>query len=474
MRIGYLDCFSGISGDMFLGALVGAGVPLERLQETVAALGIGASLEMFTVLRSGIGAVKVDVLVDGEKDRPREVHHEIRKAASADEHKPHPHSHSGHEHVHEHEHAHGHEHAHEHEHAPEHGHEHGHSDSPQESRPAHSHAHEHGRSLQQIRKLIAEAPIGSTAKATATAVFEALGSVEAGIHQVEVENIHFHEVGSTDALVDIVCAAVGAEALGVDEWVCSPLNVGSGTVECAHGRFPVPAPATLELLRRCQAPVYSSGVEKELVTPTGAAIVSVLVDRFAPLPPLRTERIGYGAGYRDLHGQPNVVRLTIGEASSILLPSGPASEAETVSVLETNLDDVAPQVVGYVFERALASGALDVFTTAVQMKKSRPGMLLTVLCRPEDADRLAALLFAETTTLGVRRRQETRQCLARRHASVQTPWGEVRVKLGTLGDKLLNCAPEYEDCRRIAMECQVPLKTVISEASRLYWEKHHE
>ena len=452
MRIGYLDCFSGISGDMFLGALVAAGVPLEQLQETVAALGIGASLEMSSVLRSGISAVKVDVLVGGEKDRPREVHHEIKKA------KTHPGAEDrarvGHppEHVHEH----------------EHRHEHAHPDSEQKSQAPHAHAHEHGRSLQQIRRLITDASIGSKAKSTATAIFEALGSVEAGIHHEEMEKIHFHEVGSTDALVDIVCAAVGAEALGVEQWLCSPLNVGSGSVECAHGRFPVPAPATLELLRRCQAPIYSSGIEKELVTPTGAAIVSVLVNGFAPLPPMRAERIGYGAGYRDLPRHPNVVRLTVGEAASAMVHSAAGAEAETVTVLETNLDDVSPQVVGYVFERALAAGALDVFTTPVQMKKSRPGMLLTVLCRPEDAERLAALLFAETTTLGVRRRQETRQCLARRHASVQTPWGEVRIKLGSLGSELLNCAPEYEDCRRIAAERHIPLKTVMREAVRLY------
>jgi hypothetical protein len=183
---------------------------------------------------------------------------------------------------------------------------------------------------------------------------------------------------------------------------------------------------------------------------------------------MRAERIGYGAGYRDLPRHPNVVRLTVGEAASAMVHSAAGAEAETVTVLETNLDDVSPQVVGYVFERALAAGALDVFTTPVQMKKSRPGMLLTVLCRPEDAERLAALLFAETTTLGVRRRQETRQCLARRHASVQTPWGEVRIKLGSLGSELLNCAPEYEDCRRIAAERHIPLKTVMREAVRLY------
>jgi hypothetical protein len=469
MRIAYLDCFSGISGDMFLGALVAAGVPLALLQETVSALDIGASLEVSSVLRSGIGAVKLDVLVDGEKDRPCE---DLKDSVARPQ-NPLPNPVHAHEHPHQHEHEHQqHEQAHDHEHSHDHGHdipagEHSHAH-------AHPHAHQHGRSLARIRSIIADAPLGAAAKSTAAQIFAALGSVEASIHQVEIENIHFHEVGSTDALVDIIGAAVGAEALGVDQWVCSPLNVGSGTVECAHGRFPIPAPATLELLRRCRAPIYSSGIERELVTPTGAAIVSVLAQRFGAMPAMSVERVGYGAGFRDLPRHPNVVRLTIGEASEAVVPSTDVSGSDSVTVLETNLDDVAPQVVGYVLERALAAGALDVFTTPVQMKKSRPGMLLTLLCRPEDADGMAALLFAETTTLGVRRRQEERQCLARRHATVQTPWGEVRVKLGSRGDQLLNCAPEYEDCRRIASEQHIPLKTVMREAVRLYMENHHE
>jgi hypothetical protein len=264
----------------------------------------------------------------------------------------------------------------------------------------------------------------------------------------------------------------------VDQWLCSPVNVGGGTVECAHGRFPVPAPATLELLRRRNAPIYSSGVQKELATPTGAAIVTTLADRFGPFPPLKVERIGYGAGYRDLPRHANVVRLTLGEADASALGSSVAAlsvpSSEIVTVLEANLDDISPQVIGYLIDRALAEGALDVFSTPVQMKKTRPGLLVTILCRPEDSDRLAGLLFSETTTLGVRLRQEARQCLPRRHVHVQTPWGEVRVKLGSLRGNVTHYAPEYEDCRRIAMEHRIPLKTVMQEAVRLYLERHHE
>jgi pyridinium-3,5-bisthiocarboxylic acid mononucleotide nickel chelatase len=271
--------------------------------------------------------------------------------------------------------------------------------------------------------------------------------------------------------VDIVCAAVGSESLGVDEWVCSPLNVGGGTVVCAHGTFPIPAPATLELLK--DAPVYSGEIQKELVTPTGAAIVNVLASRFANFPRIKPLKTGYGAGSRNFKGVPNVVRLTLGETvqtEPAVLPSS-AATTEEITILEANLDDMSPQVFGYVMERALAQGALDVFGTAVQMKKNRPGMLLTVLCRPEDAQQLTRLIFAETTSLGVRMRQEARATLARRHVSVQTKWGDVRMKLANLNGSISNYAPEYEDCRRIAEQQQVPLKAVMQEAIKMYLEE---
>ena len=264
-------------------------------------------------------------------------------------------------------------------------------------------------------------------------------------------------------MVDIVCAAVGAEALGVDQIICSPLNVGGGMVKCAHGTFPVPAPATVELLK--DAPVYSSGLQAELVTPTGAAIVKMLATRFAPFPEMKIEKSGYGAGTREFPGHPNVVRLTIGEAASVLAAK---TASETVTVLEANLDDLNPQVFGYVMDRLLEEGALDAFGIPVQMKKNRPGMLLTALCKPEDASKLTQMIFTETTTLGVRRRDEVRQILARRWENVCTQWGDVRIKIASMNGTVTNYAPEYEDCRRIAAEHHVPLKTVMQEAARAF------
>jgi uncharacterized protein (TIGR00299 family) protein len=446
MRIAYLECFSGMSGDMFLGALVDAGVPASLLERTVAGLDVGARLEISRVVRSGISATKVDVWVDGEKDLPREEYWEQRHS--------HSHGQSGHEHEH-------------------HGHSHSHAGESSRAEPALSlskgvsapHEHSHGRrGLSEIRQIISAATISKSAKKTAIAIFEALGRAEAKIHNTSIDSVHFHEVGAVDAIVDIVCAAVGAEALGVDEIICSSLNVGGGTVNCAHGTFPVPAPATVELL--ADAPVYSSGIQAELVTPTGAAIVKTLVSRFAAFPEMKMEKSGYGAGTRDFAGHPNVVRLTIGEAISTALATKTASE--TITVLEANLDDLNPQVFGYVMDRLFEEGALDAFGMPVQMKKNRPGMLLTVLCKPEDAAKLTQLIFTETTTLGVRRRDEMRQTLARRWEKVGTPWGEVRIKIASMNGTVTNYAPEYEDCRRIAAEHHVPLKTVMQEAARAY------
>jgi uncharacterized protein (TIGR00299 family) protein len=264
-------------------------------------------------------------------------------------------------------------------------------------------------------------------------------------------------------MVDIVCSAVGAEALGVDEIVCSPLNVGGGTVKCAHGVLPVPVPATVELLRG--APVYSSGIEVELVTPTGAAIVKTLAKRFMPFPAMTIEKSGYGAGTRDFPGHANVVRLTIGESRTGLAEN---TSQETISVLEANLDDLNPQVFGYVMERLLQAGALDTFAVPVQMKKNRPGMLLTVLSKPEDASKLTQIIFTETSTLGVRQRHEQRQTLARQWIKVATQWGDVRLKIASMNGTITNYAPEYEDCKKIATEHHVPLKSVMNEAMEAY------
>jgi pyridinium-3,5-bisthiocarboxylic acid mononucleotide nickel chelatase len=446
MRIAYLECFSGISGDMFLGALLDAGVPAALLEEAVAALNVGARLEISRVIRSGISAVKVDVYAHGEKDKPREQAH--------------------------HDHHHDHEDGHHHQHEPVELLEHNYARGDTASRagaPAPP-THEHGRGLNAIRQIIGEAKISETAKAKAIAIFEALGRAEAKIHDRDIETIHFHEVGAVDAMVDIVCAAVGAEALGVSEIACSSLNVGGGTVKCAHGTFPVPAPATVELLK--DAPVYSSGIQAELVTPTGAAIVKTLCTRFGAFPAMRVEKSGYGAGTLDFSGHANVARLTVGEAD---LDFAANVSQETVAVLEANLDDLNPQVFGYVMDRLLEEGALDAFGMPVQMKKNRPGTLLTVLCSTEDAAKLTKLLFTETTTLGVRRREEKRQALKRKWVTVDTRWGEVRMKVASMNGTVTNYAPEYEDCRRIAAENRVPLKTVMQEALRKYLpetEKH--
>ena len=407
MRIAYLDCFSGISGDMFLGALVDAGVDPDLLRDSVRSLNVGAELQFSRVTRSGLSATKADVIVGGVKDAPRD------------------------EHTHEHHHHYG---------------EH------------------HHRGLKEILEIIAHAPISATAKRTASAIFQNLGKAEAKIHNCDIESVHFHEVGAADAIVDIVCAAVGAEALGVSEWRCSALNVGGGTVHCAHGTLPVPAPATLELLG--DAPVYSGPIQKELVTPTGAAIVRTLATSFGTLPSMRVDRAGYGAGTRDIPGSANVLRIVIGEASAAV--RGREESPNDIIVIEANVDDMTPQVFGYVLDKLLEAGALDAFGTQAHMKKNRPGMLLTVLAVPKDEQRLSELIFAETTTIGLRTRVESRRTLERRFVTVATEWGDVKIKLAELDGRPMNAAPEFEDCRRIAVEHGVALKRVMAEAMRIF------
>jgi pyridinium-3,5-bisthiocarboxylic acid mononucleotide nickel chelatase len=443
MRVAYLDCFSGISGDMFLGALLDAGVPFELFQKTVAELNIGATLELSRVDRAGISATKLDVVVHGEKDLPREEFWVHRHANGEHRHSDELHSHGR---------------------AP--------AESDEQQRRDAPHPR---RNLSDILRIIDGSKISPGAKRIASDIFRTLGTAEARVHNIGIEDVHFHEVGAADAIVDIVCAAVGAETLAVDQFIASPLNVGSGTVTCAHGVFPVPAPATLELLR--DAPIYSSGIEKELVTPTGAAIVKVLVSSFGPRPMMTTDKIGYGAGARDFSAHPNVLRLSIGEtqaATSDSRDAGAGLAEEEITILEANLDDLNPQLIGYIVDLALAEGARDVFTTPVQMKKNRPGTLLTVLAKPEHEEKLRALLFRESSTLGVRSRHEKRHALPRHHEAVMTPWGEVRMKVGSVNGTVSQYAPEYEDCRRIAVAHHVPLKTVMQEAIRLYLDRKNE
>jgi hypothetical protein len=318
------------------------------------------------------------------------------------------------------------------------------------------------RSLSAILEILKNSCLAAPVRDRASAIFQKLGEAEAHVHDAPIEKIHFHEVGAVDAIVDIVGACIGFQALGVERFACSALNVGGGTAKMAHGILPVPAPATARLLQG--APTFSNGVQRELVTPTGAAIVATLCDSFGPQPPMTVSAIGYGAGAADLEAQPNVLRIMIGESAE----KSTSAHDEEISIIEANLDDMNPQIYGYVVEKALQAGALDVYTTALQMKKNRPGTLLTILCRPEDTEALTSLLFSETTTFGVRTHRAQRRALAREWVNVSTSYGDVRIKLSRSNGHILHVAPEYDDCRKLAVEKQVPLQQIITEALRSY------
>ena len=454
MRIAYLECFAGISGDMLLGALIDAGVPAAVLVEATSALHLGASLKIETVDRSGISCTKVHVMegehLAEETKRDTSFEHQQQQA---------PHTHqlkTQHLHKAGHTHSHGVD-----------NETHTHDEEP-------SHAHVHGRSLTVIRDLIRSAPLAEPVKKMAIRAFELLGESEAKIHNVSVEEIHFHEVGAVDAIVDIVAGSAGIHHLQIGAWHCSPLNVGGGMVECAHGTFPVPAPATANLLRGY--PTYSAHVQKELVTPTGAALLRALGPAFGPQPAMRTEQIGYGAGTRNPKRFPNVLRLSIGDTDEEEdggkgMENALGRHPETVTVLETALDDLSPQILAWVAESALAAGALDVMMTPVIMKKGRPGTLLTVLCNPAERSELERLIFRETSTLGLRMRQDQRSSLERRHVPVQTSFGEIRVKVGLAGNDVMNAAPEFEDCRAAAARHNVALKQVQQSAIAAYQKR---
>jgi uncharacterized protein (TIGR00299 family) protein len=434
MRIGYLECFSGISGDMLLGALVDAGVPFDVLAGTAVALGVGARLEMRKVDRGGLAGIKVDVVLEqGPRDRGNKG---TREQGSEGAEPSHSHSHSHEPHDHEH---------HLHEAEPAH--------------PGHEHAH---RSLSTILAIIQAAPLKDTVKQSAARAFELLGEAEAAIHSIPIEEVHFHEVGAVDTIVDIVCAAAGCEALGVDRWRSSPLNVGSGTVKCQHGTLPVPAPATLSLLG--DAPVYAAGPPMERVTPTGAALLRMLDVQYGPLPAMRVAARGYGAGGRDTPGEPNLLRLLVGEADE-------AVGAEPIAVIEAVIDDSTPQLLAYVSELLLEAGAWDVYRAAVQMKKGRTGVQMTVLSSEEKLPALRDLLLRETTTIGLRWRLENKLALAREFAEVETEWGKVRIKVARWpSGEVANVSPEYEVCRNLARTHKVPLKRVMQEAMRAWAE----
>ncbi|HEV2882140.1 MAG TPA: nickel pincer cofactor biosynthesis protein LarC [Pyrinomonadaceae bacterium] len=316
------------------------------------------------------------------------------------------------------------------------------------------------RHLSAILKIIADSRLSDAIKTRASRIFARLGEAEARVHNVPVEQIHFHEVGALDAIVDVVGACVGFELLGIERFVSSPLHVGSGTVEMAHGRFPVPPPAVVELLR--DAPVYATDIKGELVTPTGAAVISTVCAEFGALPRMRVAASGYGAGTRQYKDFPNVLRVMIGETNEAT--TGEAA-SEKLFMIETNLDDASPQIVGYALERAFALGALDCFLTPVQMKKNRPGVLVSILCRATEREALTRLLFEETTTLGVRSYEVERRALAREFVGVETKFGAINVKVARRVDgSLTNVAPEYEDCRAAAVRAGVPLHVVEAAA----------
>lgn len=389
MRIAYLDCASGISGDMTLGALVDAGVDLAAIQAGVDSLGLpSCHLVQETVKKRGFRATQITV-----------------------------------------------------QHEPEHAHRH----------------------LSHITKMIDSSALTDRQRALATRIFTRLAEAEAKVHGTTIEKVHFHEVGAVDSIADIVGAAIGWDLLGVDKVYASPIPTGSGFVEIAHGRCAIPAPATAELLRG--APLADFAPEGELTTPTGAAIVSAMVERFGPLPAMRIDTIGYGAGQKDFE-HPNLLRLLVGEAADALAPE--ATERDTIVLLETNLDDATGEAVGDCAERLREAGALDVCLSPIQMKKGRPGVLLSVQARPEDADALAELIFRGTTALGLRRQSIQRQVLPRRRAEVSTSWGPVAGVVATLPGGGERFAPEYDDCRALASQAGVTLTEVCVAAAAAF------
>ena len=448
MRIGYLECFSGISGDMLLGALVDAGVPFACLEEAAAALDVGARLKTRKVSRGGLAGTKVDVLTPDRQATDADHAHEEHSLHSQEAHAQEAHAQEAHSHG---------------AHSSLDPHEHG----------GHAHAHTHAahRPLSAILEIIRSAPLAEAVKERSIRAFQLLGEAEAAIHSIPIESVHFHEVGAVDTIVDIVCSAAGAEWLGVDRWLASALNVGSGTVVCQHGTLPVPAPATLALLG--DAPVYAAGKPMERVTPTGAAVLRMLDVRYEPLPSMRILKTGYGAGGRETPGEPNLLRLLVGEAieEPVAAASNDSDAADPIAVIETVIDDSNPQVLAYVSELLLDAGAWDVYRAAVQMKKGRTGVQLTVLCRPNLMPRLRDLLFRETTTIGLRWRLENKLALAREFVTVQIKWGEVRIKIARWPDgKIANASPEYEDCRLLATLHSVPLKEVMQRAVQAFAE----
>jgi len=433
-RVLYFDCFSGAAGDMILAALLDAGLPLDQLRAALGSLAVGHELRVSRVMRAGLSATYLDVR--GEPAERDDHHHH------------HDHSHDHHHHHHR-----------------DPGHDHG-SVGPTPPPSSHGHAHPH-RSLKEIAQLIQHSALSASGKARAVAMFDRLGAAEAAIHDMPIDRVHLHEVGAVDSIIDIVGIVFAMEWFGIDEAISSPLNVGSGTVEIAHGTFPVPAPATLRLL--AGAPTYSSGLQAELVTPTGALAVTTYASSFGPLPPMKVDAVGYGAGRRDFPHRPNVIRIVIGERTSVEASAG-GTGADVVKI-ECEIDDMNPQLFAVVTDRLLEAGALDAYLTPIMMKKGRPGTLVTVLTPADRRTALCDLLFRETTTIGVRFTAMQRDTLDRRWVDVAIDGGIVRIKVAGRGGAVFNAVPEFEDCARVAAATGRPIKTIQAEAMRAWLER---
>jgi uncharacterized protein (TIGR00299 family) protein len=431
MKTLYLDIFSGISGDMFVGALLDLGVDAHQLEHELEKLHLdGYHLHVSRGQKSGIAGTKFDVHLEDD-------HH-------------HEHGHSAHLHHHEHEH-HGHSHHHDHDHS--HGHEH--------------HHHDDERTFADIKRLISESKLSDWTKNKSIAVFQRIANAEGAIHGKPPEQVHFHEVGAVDSIVDIVGGCIALEMLGRPRVLAAPVVEGTGWISCAHGRFPIPAPATLAILGVRGAAVTQSDEPHELVTPTGAAMLAEFAETFAPMRGLVAEKIGFGLGTRDNKTRPNVLRAVLGTESNVQSPTSKIEldwEMDTIAVLETNLDDISSEILGDFVERAFTAGALDVFHKPIQMKKNRPGVLLTILCAEGDADKFSEMLLRETSAFGVRRYITERRKLRREFTQVKTSFGEVTIKLGKLGGKIVQAAPEFESCKKLANQAKVPLREVYEAA----------
>jgi len=428
----FLDPFSGVAGDMLIGALLDLGLDLAKLHHELGKLNLrGYNLTSKRVMRGAISSIKFDVEINGVLQKELDLG--PSDAAGV------------------HDHGHGHSHA----DGESHDHGHSHADSGPSAVPAAAQQ----RNFAEIKKLIAESSLSERVKTDSIRVFTRLAEAEARIHAMEVESVQFHEVGALDSIIDIVGGCIGIESLGVSQLWCGPIALGSGFVKCEHGLIPVPAPATLEIVKGL--PTRPSPVQKELTTPTGAALIAGLCSHFGAMPPMRIQAIGYGAGSREGQAVPNVLRAILGVLDSV---AQTPPESDSILEISANIDDSTPEVMGHVCDQLLAAGALDVFLTPIQMKKFRPGSMLTVLAEPHLRDTVAAILFRESSTFGLRYTQQSRLKLSRQIESVPTPFGPIRVKIGTWRGEIVSRHPEYDDCKAAAESRNVPLQDVIAAA----------